>query len=140
MICAYLLHRDRCKDADEVLTYYGRARTFNAKVGSAADVPINVSHSIYHIVVCISRDMNYRQFPFIVALRILSRTLVFLISSDYRAIRHVNCKVSRVIKILCACFCKFCAPFSQILHIVSSRYFHFKIICGIAVCHASLLA
>jgi len=33
MICAYLLHRDRYKDADEVLNFYGQARTFNAKVG-----------------------------------------------------------------------------------------------------------
>ena len=33
MICAYLLHRDRCKDADEVLSFYGQARTLNAKVG-----------------------------------------------------------------------------------------------------------
>jgi len=36
MICAYLLHRDRYKDADEVLNFYGQARTFNAKVGAAA--------------------------------------------------------------------------------------------------------
>jgi len=40
MICAYLLHRDRCKDADEVLSFYGQARTHNAKVGTAAGLPV----------------------------------------------------------------------------------------------------
>jgi len=33
MICSYLLHCRYCNDADEVLDFYGRARTFNAKVG-----------------------------------------------------------------------------------------------------------
>jgi len=97
MICAYMLHRDRCKDADEVLTYYGKARTFNAKVGTAAGVLVDVSHCRNLYI----GDMNYRRFPFVAALRTLSRTLVFLISSDYQAILHVCCKVSRVIKILC---------------------------------------
>jgi len=35
MICAYLLHRDRYNSADEVLNFYGQARTFNAKVSPA---------------------------------------------------------------------------------------------------------
>jgi len=44
MICAYLLHCEYCKNVDEVLNFYGEARTVNAKVCPAAGYVPQVLH------------------------------------------------------------------------------------------------
>jgi len=57
MICAYLLHRDRCKDADEVLNFYGQARTFNAKVGRGC--AFATQSYAYVVVWCLSDRLSH---------------------------------------------------------------------------------
>jgi len=52
MICAYLLHRDHCKDADEVLKSYGDARTYNSKVGPAAGFLVRCTTLLHILLVC----------------------------------------------------------------------------------------
>jgi len=53
MICAYLLYRDRYKDADEVLNFYGQKRTFNSKVGPAAVLFIYFCFSFLVLTSCL---------------------------------------------------------------------------------------
>ena len=61
MICAYLLHRDRCKDAEEVLSFYGQARTFNAKVGVAPGLLVGCT-ALLHLYFVFMHLCNHLQY------------------------------------------------------------------------------
>lgn len=56
MICAYLLHRMRCKDADEALKHYGSARTMNAK---GVTIPSQIRYVQYYGQL-VKRSVEYK--------------------------------------------------------------------------------